>query len=149
MPDIESRREWSGHASRSGAYTRTIRLRDMAAALRLLDSDPGLWPSLESSLLIRGRPVTMEEVIHFSPRKGNRDPLHWFHSATADRDSEGSHVRLLRDGDQSPTKLATCVERRCKRFTVQPSITPTYLLTNHPLTLDEQPVATLQDFCSA
>jgi hypothetical protein len=70
-------------------------LRDMVAAIRLLDADPTLRPSPELTFLIKGRRVTLPEVLRFFRRKGIQDPFAYARSVVLDLGAV--HVALLAD----------------------------------------------------
>lgn len=129
---------------------RNHQLRDMAAALRLLDLDPDLWPSPEPRFLIRGRPVTLKEIVHFFRRKGIREPILWAHSTAVDsNESQQSHVTLLNDEEGSAGENTHWYEQPMQSSSTEAPVMQTYHLMKHPLTLDEKAVANLQDYCSA
>lgn len=123
---------------------RNHQLRDMAAALRLLDLDPDRWPSREPLFLVRGRPVTMKEITQFFRRKGIRDPLPWAHSTAIDRDQP--HVILLNDEADSAGDKTHWYDQPMQSFSAE---APVMRPCQHLPTLDDKAVATLQEYCSA
>ncbi|KAH7402343.1 hypothetical protein DE146DRAFT_653128 [Phaeosphaeria sp. MPI-PUGE-AT-0046c] len=126
---------------------RNHQLRDMTAALRLLDLDPHLWSSPEPRFLVRGRLVTMKEIVHFFRRKGIRDPLSWAHASTVVRND--THITLLNDETDSTGEKSHWHEQPVQLAIAEAPVMWPYSLTKHLLTLDEKAVATLQDYCSA
>lgn len=126
---------------------RNHQLWDMAAALRLLDLNPDLWPSPEPRFLVRGRPVTMKEIAQFFRRKGIRDPLRWAHATAADRNEP--HVTLLNNEEDSAGEKTDWYEQPMQSYNTEATVRAPYHLTKHPLTVNEKAVATLREYCSA
>lgn len=138
---------------------RNNQMRDMVAALRLLDPNPALWSSLEPTFLVRGRQVTLAEVLRFFGRKQIRNPFEYARAAA--HDPKADHVTLLPDTtgaanapvDPGPvTALTPSNSSRC-----QPSVdssspgqqTPFRSLPMHFLTIEQRVVASLHDYCTA
>ncbi len=78
---------------------RNHQLKDMTAALRLLDPDPAMWPSPEPIFLIRQQQVTVNEVLRFFKRRGIKDPIQWAQSVPPDL--EEPQVTLLNSDTES------------------------------------------------
>ncbi|OAL42936.1 hypothetical protein IQ07DRAFT_525203 [Pyrenochaeta sp. DS3sAY3a] len=126
---------------------RNHQLRDMTAALRLLDLNPDAWPSLEPRFQIRGQLVTMREITRFFRRKGIQSPLHWAHSTGID--CKGSHVMLLAEGQDLKGETYGLQGRSKESSAVRILGLRPNRPTRHLLTLDENAVSSLQEYCSS
>ncbi|KAF7561380.1 hypothetical protein G7046_g2748 [Stylonectria norvegica] len=113
---------------------------DMIAALGLLDADPALWPSLEEPVfLIRGRQVTIDEVLRFFRRKGVQHPVEWARSSSAVLNGDGvPSVSLL--------QVAGVSSDQCISLAGTPV---SGLMSLHYLPVDssQRAVASLRDYC--
>lgn len=126
---------------------RNHQLKDMVAALRLLDPDTNLWPSKEPCFMIRGNTVTMKDITRFFRRKGIHDPLYWAHSTAVDH--KASHVVLLNDGREWAGECTSQLEQSTRSSGAGLPVVPPCRLMQQPLTIDEIAAASLQEYCLA
>jgi hypothetical protein len=136
---------------------RNNQLQAMAAALRLLDPDPALWPMQDPLFFIRGRQVAMSEILQYFRRKGIRNPFHWCRSITIDQDEPT--VSLVTDwvnpgGDASAGSSTVAESSSTTRSErpVEPRLTTRPLqavcISTPIVTLEQKAVASMREYCA-
>ncbi|KAF9774865.1 hypothetical protein IL306_007109 [Fusarium sp. DS 682] len=120
----------------------------MVAALRLLDPDTALWPVPEPWFLIRGRHVSLDEVLRYFRRKGIQNPIQWCRSAAVHQDEPT--VSLLQEGSspvdgtsEGSSILAALSSARGVALHMSPVYIPTPIFT-----LEQKAAASLTDYCA-
>ncbi len=125
---------------------RNQQTRDMAAAIRLLDPDPNLWPSHNPHFLIRRRSYTLHEILCIIWQKKGQNPFQWAHSIDAGRRTP--HVTLEDDPGETASEGSSSPYETFLFSHSQLVITKRASHSMQILTSDEKAVSNFHAYCS-